>query len=47
MMNVFPFRNVQTGYKVLVRRGHLGSSAWACLRDVAWGEFARVGEERT
>lgn len=47
MMNVFPFRNVQTGYKVWVSRGHLRFSDWACLRDVACGEFTRVREERT
>ena len=47
MMNMFPFRNVQTGYKVWVSQGHLGFSDWACLRDVACGEFTRVREERT
>ena len=35
------------GYKVWVSQGHLGFSDWACLRDVACGEFTRVREERT
>ena len=47
MIDVFPFRNVQTGYKALARRGHLGSTARACLRGVAWGSVARVVEWRT
>lgn len=34
------------GYKVWVSQGHLGFSDWACLRDVACGEFTRVREER-
>lgn len=38
MTDVFPFKTAQTSYKALSRRGHLGSTARACLRGVEWRE---------